>query len=70
MGVNMPARTVLFHSIKKFDGTETRLLHPAEYIQMAGRAGRRGKDSAGNVIILAKPAELIARHDLETLMFG
>ncbi|CAH1395294.1 unnamed protein product [Nezara viridula] len=70
MGVNMPARTVLFHSIRKFDGTETRLLHPAEYIQMAGRAGRRGKDSAGNVIILAKPAELIARHDLETLMFG
>lgn len=43
MGVNMPARTVVFDEITKFDGVERRPLAPAEYIQMAGRAGRRGK---------------------------
>ncbi|XP_033109876.1 helicase SKI2W-like [Anneissia japonica] len=51
-GVNMPARTVIFDSVKKFDGEEVRTLNPAEYIQMAGRAGRRGKDDCGFSIIL------------------
>lgn len=54
MGVNMPAKTVAFDSIKKYDGTGTRVLEPAEYIQMAGRAGRRGQDDVGTVIILCK----------------
>ncbi|XP_021923108.1 helicase SKI2W isoform X2 [Zootermopsis nevadensis] len=54
MGVNMPARTVVFDSIVKFDGFEMRTLKPAEYIQMAGRAGRRGLDKTGTVIILCK----------------
>jgi superfamily II RNA helicase len=47
MGVNMPARTVVFDSIRKHDGKQFRTLLPAEYIQMAGRAGRRGLDSTG-----------------------
>lgn len=38
----MPARTVIFDSIKKHDGTKFRFLQTSEYIQMAGRAGRRG----------------------------
>ncbi|XP_063367548.1 superkiller complex protein 2 [Cydia amplana] len=54
MGVNMPARTVVFDEITKFDGLERRILAPAEYIQMAGRAGRRGLDDTGTVIILCK----------------
>ena len=54
MGVNMPARTVVFDSIRKHDGKEFRTLLPAEYIQMAGRAGRRGLDTTGTVIILCK----------------
>ena len=54
MGVNMPARTVVFDNIKKHDGKQFRTLLPAEYIQMAGRAGRRGLDSTGTVIILCK----------------
>jgi antiviral helicase SKI2 len=37
MGVNMPARTVVFDSIRKHDGKEFRTLLPAEYIQMAVR---------------------------------
>ena len=54
MGVNMPARTVVFDTIRKHDGTNFRNLLPGEYIQMAGRAGRRGLDTTGTVIILAK----------------
>lgn len=54
MGVNMPARTVIFDSIMKFNGKTRRELEPAEYTQMAGRAGRRGIDSTGNVIIICK----------------
>ncbi|KAK2149228.1 hypothetical protein NP493_3034g00010 [Ridgeia piscesae] len=38
MGVNMPARLVIFDSIRKHDGKELRDLLPSEYIQMAGRA--------------------------------
>lgn len=51
MGINMPAKAVAFMEIKKFDGKERRFLQTAEYIQMAGRAGRRGKDTVGTVII-------------------
>lgn len=54
MGVNMPARTVVFDSIRKHDGIAMRNLLPGEYVQMAGRAGRRGLDSTGTVIILCK----------------
>lgn len=54
MGVNMPARTVIFDSIRKHDGTQLRTLLPGEYVQMAGRAGRRGIDSTGTVIVLCK----------------
>ena len=41
MGVGMPARTVIFSSLKKHDGKGFRYLLPGEYTQMAGRAGRR-----------------------------
>lgn len=54
MGVNMPARTVVFDSLHKHDGYGPRILKASEYIQMAGRAGRRGKDTEGNVLILCK----------------
>ncbi len=39
MGINMPARTVIFDSLRKHDGTQFRYLETSEYIQMAGRAG-------------------------------
>lgn len=50
MGVNMPTKTVLFYSLYKFDSSN-RVLLSEEYNQMAGRAGRRGIDEIGNVII-------------------
>ncbi|XP_017775290.1 PREDICTED: helicase SKI2W [Nicrophorus vespilloides] len=69
MGVNMPARTVIFDSISKHDGRERRNLLPAEYIQMAGRAGRRGKDKKGTVIILCKGL-LPYAMELQDMMLG
>lgn len=47
MGVNMPARSVVFNSIRKHDGTQFRVLEPGELTQMAGRAGRRSLDDIG-----------------------
>jgi ATP-dependent RNA helicase DOB1 len=52
MGLNMPARTVVFTACRKFDGKETRWISSGEYIQMSGRAGRRGLDDKGIVILM------------------
>jgi ATP-dependent RNA helicase DOB1 len=52
IGLNMPAKTVLFTSVRKFDGREQRWLGSGEYIQMSGRAGRRGLDDRGIVILM------------------
>ncbi|KAM7192853.1 ATP-dependent RNA helicase mtr4 [Naviculisporaceae sp. PSN 640] len=52
IGLNMPARTVVFTSVKKFDGVSNRPLTSSEYVQMAGRAGRRGLDDRGIVIMM------------------
>ncbi|EDO06517.1 rRNA-processing arch domain family protein [Babesia bovis T2Bo] len=52
MGVNMPARCVVFTNLSKWDGQTNRLITSGEYIQMAGRAGRRGLDEHGLVIIM------------------
>nr|CAB3266088.1 helicase SKI2W-like [Phallusia mammillata] len=69
MGVNMPARTVVFDSIRKHDGTTMRNLLPGEYIQMAGRAGRRGLDSTGTVIVLCK-GDVPESSELNQMMLG
>ena len=52
MGLNLPTRTVVFSGYRKHDGREFRNLLPGEYTQMAGRAGRRGLDTVGSVIIV------------------
>lgn len=52
MGLNMPAKTVVFTSVRKFDGKTFRWVTSGEYIQMSGRAGRRGKDDRGIVIMM------------------
>jgi len=52
MGLNMPARTVLFTSAQKFDGKDFRFVTSGEFIQMSGRAGRRGLDDKGIVILM------------------
>ncbi|KAL8003220.1 putative Helicase superfamily, ATP-binding domain, ATP-dependent RNA helicase Ski2 [Plasmopara halstedii] len=50
MGLNMPAKTVVFTNCRKFDGKEMRWITAGEYIQMSGRAGRRSLDARGIVI--------------------
>ncbi|KAG8911349.1 ATP-dependent RNA helicase mtr4, partial [Tulasnella sp. 417] len=52
IGLNMPAKTVVFTSVRKFDGKDFRNLTSGEYIQMSGRAGRRGLDDRGIVIMM------------------
>ncbi|KAG1701720.1 Helicase SKI2W [Nymphon striatum] len=69
MGVNMPTRTVVFDNIRKHDGVQNRDLLPGEYIQMAGRAGRRGHDTTGTVIILCK-VDVPEKSDLHKMMLG
>ncbi|MBA2661318.1 MAG: DEAD/DEAH box helicase [Bradymonadaceae bacterium] len=51
MGINMPARTVIFDSLTKFNGTEIVPLTVREFMQMAGRAGRRGIDTVGHIVV-------------------
>jgi len=52
IGLNMPAKTVVFTSVRKFDGKTQRWVTPSEFIQMSGRAGRRGLDERGVVIMM------------------
>ena len=52
VGINMPTRTAIFVDLKKHDNYGLRVVRTDEYIQMAGRAGRRGKDVRGHVIYL------------------
>ena len=49
VGINMPAKTVCFKSLRKFDGINFRFINSKEYFQIAGRAGRRGIDKEGFV---------------------
>ena len=53
IGLNMPTRTVVFTELLKFNNNGKRgLLSSSEYLQMCGRAGRRGKDDKGNIFII------------------
>lgn len=51
MGVNMPAKCCAFLNLTKIDNGSFRYLHTGEFIQMSGRAGRRGMDKVGTVLI-------------------
>ncbi|KAF9617869.1 hypothetical protein IFM89_039088 [Coptis chinensis] len=52
MGLNMPAKTVVFTSVKKWDGDSHHYIGSGEYIQTSGRVGRRGKDEQCICIIM------------------
>ncbi|MBA3450771.1 MAG: DEAD/DEAH box helicase, partial [Chloroflexia bacterium] len=55
LGINMPARTVVVGRMSKWDGRRRRMLIPNEFQQMAGRAGRRGMDPLGHVVVPYSP---------------
>ena len=48
----MPARTTIISSITKKIGPKTSILKTSQVLQMAGRAGRRGKDTEGTVVLM------------------
>lgn len=81
LGVNAPARSVLFASLVKWGGSSFRAITSSEFLQMAGRAGRRGFDDHGDVfvyvakgdstekiekIIGSKPEKLVSRMRITT----
>ena len=55
IGLNLPARSVVFTELQKFDGTDRSTITTSEYLQMAGRAGRRGKDDVGYSLLCMDP---------------
>ncbi len=57
VGINMPAKTVIFNGLRKFDGKSFRMINSKEYFQLAGRAGRRGIDDKGYVVAIIDPRE-------------
>jgi len=64
LGINMPARTVVIESLMKFTGEKHELMTPGAFTQLGGRAGRRGKDELGHVVVLLQrftPFDAITR---------
>lgn len=53
VGVNVPIRTVLFTKLCKFDGSKATILSVRDFQQISGRAGRKGFDSRGTVVVQA-----------------
>jgi superfamily II DNA helicase RecQ len=58
VGVNVPIRTVLFTQLCKYDGENTTVLSVRDFQQIAGRAGRRGFDTLGSVVVQAPEHEI------------
>ena len=66
VGLNMPTKTVVFSELSKFSTEQGhRLLYSHEFIQMAGRAGRRNIDTKGYIIFLPQ----LFRNSLNTNEF-
>ncbi|GAA1919929.1 DEAD/DEAH box helicase [Microbacterium aoyamense] len=58
VGINVPIRTVVLTALSKYDGTRMRQISAREFQQVAGRAGRAGFDTYGNVIVMAPEWEI------------
>lgn len=56
-GINMPARTTVISALSKRTDTGHSMLTPSEFLQIAGRAGRRGMDEVGHVVAIQTPFE-------------
>lgn len=69
VGVNMPTKTVVYTELDKYTDSTKRYLHPDEYQQMSGRAGRRGLDTTGTVIY-CPIKEIVSKAELSIMMMG
>ena len=47
LGLNLPAKSIVIDKLYKYDGVKTRLINQSEFLQLTGRAGRRGIDTKG-----------------------
>jgi hypothetical protein len=64
VGINVPIRTVLFTRLCKFDGRKTAHLSARDFHQISGRAGRKGFDTQGFVVVQAP------EHVIENIKLG
>ncbi|USN45108.1 MAG: DEAD/DEAH box helicase [Candidatus Woesearchaeota archaeon] len=62
VGINMPAKSVCFASLVKYDGVSMRPVNAKEYFQLAGRAGRRGIDTEGFVYVTVRRNKAELEH--------
>jgi len=69
LGINMPARSVIFSQLRKYDGVSFDWLRTRDYMQMAGRAGRQGIDPKGWVYSVLGNRDLV-EAPLERLFAG
>lgn len=69
LGINMPARTVIFDELRKYYGKFYASLKTRDFYQMAGRAGRRGIDKEGFVYSRVNP-RFISFQELEKVVYG
>ena len=69
LGINMPAKTVVFDEVRKFYGTHFANLRTRDFFQMAGRAGRRGMDTCGYVYTRVNPHQ-VAYPALMRILYG
>ena len=69
LGINMPARTVVFDELRKFYGWKFANLHTRDFYQMAGKAGRRGIDPEGFVYTRINPSR-ISFPEVKRVIFG
>ncbi len=54
-GINMPARSTVISAVSKRTDSGHRMLTANEFLQMSGRAGRRGMDEVGYVTVVGTP---------------
>ena len=64
VGINVPIRTVLFSKLCKYDGQKTGILSARDFHQIGGRAGRKGFDEQGWVVVQA-PEHVVENLKLE-----
>lgn len=69
LGINMPARTVVFDELSKYYGRYHGILKTRDFYQMAGRAGRRGIDAEGFVYSRLNP-RYISLQELKSVIYG
>ncbi len=69
VGINIPLRTVLFTQLCKYDGQKTKVLTVRDFQQIAGRAGRRGYDTEGSVVVQA-PEHVIQNLSMKSKAGG